>query len=222
MKTVIYTAITANYDSLKQIRNQNPNFDLICFTDNQNLRYNSYNWNIYPIPTDLLSFSKIKQQRLLKILPHKYLTKYDISIWIDGNITIIGDMQKYIDSLDLNKYSFYTKKHPSRDCLYEEAKAINRYGKENPVMLNMLVNRYKNENVPEHIGLHETSVIIRRHNDVKCKILGNMWAKELIENSHRDQMSFDYCRWKLGYEIGELNIESLRTDSNFRWEKHNG
>ena len=92
MKTVIYTAITSNYDSLKQIRNQNQNFDLICFTDNPNLRYNSYNWNIYPIPNDLLQFSKIKQQRLLKILPHKYLSKYDISIWIDGNITIIGDM----------------------------------------------------------------------------------------------------------------------------------
>lgn len=24
-----------------------------------------------------------------------------------------------------------------------------------------------------------------------------MWAKELIENSHRDQLSLNYCIWKL-------------------------
>lgn len=124
-KIVVYSAITSGYDSLKCHKNShNPDVDFICFTDNTNLKYNDNNWMIRNIPEDLNGLSKVKQQRLIKILPHKYLSEYEISIWVDGNIQIMCDVDDFLKKIDLEKHHFYTRRHPVRDCIYDEAKEV--------------------------------------------------------------------------------------------------
>ena len=46
----------------------------------------SNGWMLKPIPDDLIKVPFHKRQRLIKILPHRYLPDYDISLWVDGNI----------------------------------------------------------------------------------------------------------------------------------------
>lgn len=221
MKIVVYTCITNSYDQLNTYHVQhNPDIDFICFTDNPNLIYNDNGWTIKPIPSDLQIFSKVKQQRLLKILPHKYLNNYDISIWVDGNIQVRCDIEKYLLNINFDKYCFYTRKHPSRNCIYEEGNSVIRYGKDSVKSVDTQLSDYKKEGFPKNFGLVETAIIIRKHNDKKCMILDNMWAKELINKSHRDQLSFDYVRWKTGIEIGYFKLDKLNKDNNFRWRKH--
>lgn len=221
MKIVVYTCITNSYDQLNTYHVQhNPDIDFICFTDNPNLIYNDNGWIIKPIPQDLQIFSKVKQQRLLKIIPHKYLNNYDVSIWVDGNIQVRCDIEKFLMNIDLDKYCFYTRKHPSRNCIYEEGNSVIRYGKDSVKSVDSQLSSYKKEGFPKNFGLVETAIIIRKHNDKKCMILDNMWAKELINKSHRDQLSFDYVRWKTGIEIGYFKLDKLNKDNNFRWRKH--
>lgn len=221
MKIVVYTCITNDYDQIKTYHNQsNSNIDFICFTDNPNLIYNDNGWTIRAIPQDLQIFSKVKQQRLLKILPHKYLNNYDISIWVDGNIQVRCDIEKFLTNIDLDKYCFYTRKHPSRNCIYEEGNVVIRYGKDSVKSIDNQLSGYKKEGFPKNFGLVETAIIIRKHNDKQCIIIDNMWAKELVNKSHRDQMSFDYVRWKTGIEIGYFKLDKLDIDKNFRWKKH--
>lgn len=50
--------------------------------------------------------------------------------------------------------------------------------------------------------------------------LGNMWAKEIMDGSHRDQLSFDYCAWKTGIDVGPLKVGNLLKDRNFRMRRH--
>ena len=221
MKIVVYTCITNSYDQLNTYHVQhNPDIDFICFTDNPTLIYNDNGWIIKPIPQDLQIFSKVKQQRLLKILPHKYLNNYDISIWVDGNIQVRCDIEKYLLNINFDKYCFYTRKHPSRNCIYEEGNSVIRYRKDSVKSVDSQLSGYKKEGFPKNFGLVETAIIIRKHNDKKCMILDNMWAKELINKSHRDQLSFDYVRWKTGIEIGYFKLNKLNEDNNFRWRKH--
>jgi hypothetical protein len=60
------------------------NIDYICFTDNKKIK--SKKWKlIYVVP----NFKSNLENRKYKILPHKYLDKYDESLYIDGNIQII-------------------------------------------------------------------------------------------------------------------------------------
>lgn len=91
-KIVCYTCITNQYDVLKPLSYQHQSIDLVCFTDNKDI--NSNGWILKDIPDDLKHLSKVKQQRILKIHPQKYLSEYDISLWIDGNFVINCDIEK--------------------------------------------------------------------------------------------------------------------------------
>lgn len=118
-KVVVYTCITGGYDSLKQPKAVSANIDYICFTD----RFSGVlgAWKFVPVPDELKWLSNVKKQRVVKICPHRYLKEYDISIWVDGNISIIGNLNKFINQYDLNIKPFYTRVHPSRNCIYDEA-----------------------------------------------------------------------------------------------------
>lgn len=51
---------------------------------------------------------------------------------------------------------------------------------------------------PRHFGLFETNVIIRFHNDPKCKAVMDTWWNEIETRTKRDQLSFTYSLWKNG------------------------
>ncbi len=49
------------------------------------------------MPEELDGLDDVRRQRVVKICPHRYLgPKYDISIWVDGNVLIVGDMKKLV------------------------------------------------------------------------------------------------------------------------------
>ena len=157
-----------------------------------------------PIPRELLGLPLVKRQRVVKVCPHKYLSEYDASLWIDGNISIISSAAAFIGKYDLQKTPYFVKRHPARDCVYREAEKVIQLKKDSPAIVRPQVEGYKKEGFPEKFGLFETSVILRRHNQREVAVFDNMWASEIMRGSHRDQLSFDYCRWKTGLEIGKL------------------
>ena len=219
MKICCYTCITGNYDRLKDPEVVPENIDFICFTDNRMLR--SKVWQIRPIPEDLQYLSDVKTQRTIKLCPHRYLSDYDLSIWVDGNIEIIGDLNEFLGQYDLNSAELFTRIHPSRKCVYEEAKKILAIGKDLPENILYIVDRYRNEGFPENIGMAETCILVRRHNERTCRLFSNAWVTELLLNSHRDQMSFNYIAWKMRFQIGYLTKDfNLKTDKYFRWRMH--
>ena len=98
---------------------------------------------------------------------------------------------------------------------------MERVGKDVSGKVRPQMERYRKEGFPEGFGLEETNVILRVHNDPKCQILCNLWGKEVLENSHRDQLSLDYCRWKTGTEIGILDLD-MRRNPWFSLKRHVG
>lgn len=213
MKTVVYTCITGGYDSLKEPNIVSKDVDYICFTDNLNLK--SPVWQIKPIPEELKFLSNVKKQRIVKICPHRYLSEYDVSVWVDGHIYIIGDINEFISQYDLNKCSFYTRVHPSRKCIYDEAEAVIKMNKDSIDVVNRQIQRYKQENYPKKIGMMETGIILRKHNAKICKLLCNLWASELLKESHRDQLSFNYACWKMKFVAGVLTNETNINSNKF-------
>lgn len=219
MKIVLYTCITGGYDRLNEIHPQHPGVDLVCFTDDLGLRYGVSRWNVVPIPGELSGLRPVKQQRLVKILPHKFLSGYDVSVWVDGNVAVKGDIVKFLGGIRLSEKSFWTRRHPSRKCAYREAEAVLRVGKDVSGKVGPQMERYRKEGFPEGFGLEETGIIVRTQKDPKCQILCNLWGKEVLENSHRDQLSLDYCRWKTGTEIGVLDFD-MRRNPWFSLKRH--
>lgn len=193
-KKVIYTVITGGYDNLIE-QPSVKGYDFVCFTDNPNLK--SITWQIRPLPEGLEGLTSVKQQRNIKILAHKYLPEYDFSIYIDGNVQIIGDVNKFVkENCQKSKGYVFIGKHPDRDCIYEEAKACIYAKKGDSHQMADQVVAYHKEGFPLHYGLTQTCIILRYHNNENCKRLMELWWNEVKEKSHRDQLSLHYCLWK--------------------------
>lgn len=193
-KKVVYTCITGDYDNLSKLTKFEHDFDYICFTDSQNITNNF--WKIRPIPEELLSYSKVKQQRCIKINPHKYLPEYDLSVWVDAVVDIRGDLNEFISNKCADDASIFIPTHPQRKCIYKEAEACVKLKKDTPDNINPQIKRYEKEGFPKDFGLVQSNIIIRKHNDPDCIKLMECWWNELKNGSHRDQLSFNYAMWK--------------------------
>lgn len=194
-KQVIYTCLTGDYENLVDPSVVSEDFDYVCFSDNLNLSTNV--WKLRPIPDELLHLSKIKQQRCIKICPHKYLSEYETSVWIDASIDILGNINQLLkqDCSDIDK-SIFIPKHPSRNCVYEEIKACLHFKKDTLENMEPQINKYKSENYPSNNGMVQTGIMIRKHNELCCIEVMELWKDELVKHSHRDQLSFNYALWK--------------------------
>ncbi len=70
--------------------------------------------------------------------------------------------------------------------------------------------------MPQDFGLHHTNFLIRRHNNPDCLLFCSEWWQHISAHSKRDQLSFDFVRWKLPRsKVGTLDI-SYNDNSAFR------
>lgn len=194
-KKVVYTCITGGYDDLIDPIYVTEGFDYVCFTDNLLLKSNI--WQIRPLPKEVESLSQIKRQRYIKINAHKVLSEYDLSIWVDGNIRLGDDLNKFMDEYGIDlKSSIYVPEHPGRNSIYQEYYAILSYRKDTEERMKPQIDRYKAEGFPENYGLLQSRILIRQHNNPDCIKLMEAWFNEVKNGSHRDQLSFNYAAWK--------------------------
>lgn len=208
-KMCVYTCIVGEYDSLKPVLYKDPRVDYICFVDVERTCYQNLGWKIRKIDFDLDAPIGVLAQRRIKILPHLFLSEYDVSVWVDGTFQIVGDVYSMVENIiSRNRQKVcFMRKHPERDCTYQEAKVINAMNKADPKIIDQQISVYKKEEFPEHFGLSETGIIIRKHNDPDCKELMSMWFDELSKYTHRDQMCLYYCIWKLNFvKFGWLDL----------------
>ena len=59
-------------------------------------------------------------------------------------------------------------------------------------------------------------VAIPRHNDPRVVAAVKAWWQEVAGGSYRDQLSFNYSAWKLGFPFNALNCH-LRDNHLFNW-----
>lgn len=193
-KKVIYTCITGDYDNLIEPRFISDDFDYVCFTDSIFVR-NGF-WELRPLPKEVESLSQVKKQRYIKINAHKVLPEYDLSVWVDGSVLINNKLEDLLDNILENDISVYVPTHPIRNCIYKEANTVISSRKDIKDIVNPQIEQYKKEGFPKEYGLLQSNILIRKHNNEDCIRLMEAWSNEVMNGSHRDQLSFNYCCWK--------------------------
>ena len=214
---VVYTCITGEYDELKDPMYISEGFDYICFTDN--LEMKSSVWDIRPLPEECEDLSQVKKQRYVKINPHKLLSGYTVSVWVDGCVSLCDDLNELLSKVITDDISVYVPEHPNRNCIYKESKTILSMHKDKIDIVKPQMDRYKEEGFPSEYGLLQSNILIRKHNEDDCIRLMEAWFNELKDNSHRDQLSFNYVLWK----NSDIKIKYL--DKNIyksKWFRWNG
>ena len=193
-KMVVYTAIFGGKDELQDAPSFH-NVDFLCFTDNPKLT--SRAWKIVTVVSE---GDPRKAARIYKIVPHRFLSEYQCSLWVDGTHIPAVDprylVYKYLENVDIAMFAHY-----SRDCIYDEMQACIRYGKGNADDIRRQEAAYRSEGYPAHNGLATCTVILRRHHLAHVKRTMEDWWAEIERHSIRDQLSFNYVAYrnKLSY-----------------------
>jgi hypothetical protein len=200
-KKCIYTCITGNYDTLKEPKIKLQGIDYICFTNNKNLK--SKIWDIRYLDNKE-GLDNIRLARKVKILSHIYLPNYDITVWVDGKYRILLSNKEFVRN-NLDKNDLFLMKHSNRNCIYKEAEvciSINK-GKKDEILKQ--IDRYKKLNVPENMGLYDSSIIIRRYSE-QINEMNKMWWDELSDGCTRDQISLPYVMHKLNIKDNVVKV----------------
>ncbi len=222
-KTVIYTAIFGEKDRLIEPAFVPAGCDFICFTDQD---FKSSVWKI--VKEIGISDDPVRSAKLYKILPHKFLSEYENSVWVDGNILIQGDVNILLaDNLSEANIAFFDHKKTKMDprgSIYEEADSLLSMAakgkvKDDPELIKTQILKYKSEGYPADNGLIVGMEILRRHNEQDVVGAMELWWSEIEKHSRRDQISFNYVAWKKSLSFVYLDGDS-RDNQYFKWMPH--
>jgi hypothetical protein len=208
-KYVIYTAIFADYDFLKDPLLENNDIDFFCFTDNVNLKTKKWNLIVVENKWD----SPTLANRYYKIIGFKeYFSNYMKSIYVDGSIIIKGNILDFFEKYN-TVFSFF--RHCTRNCIFDEYTQclIEKRGVES--IITQQISDYKNLKMIRNFGLSENSVIMRSHEEY-CYDIMQQWWDEFQKYPSRDQISLPFILWTNGVKY--YFYDDL-FDSNIFFEK---
>lgn len=208
---VVYTAIFGSIpDRLRPPgrARRDAGIRFVCFTDRADGRPTEGSWELrrpewsHPDPR--------RAARYHKILSHVLFPDADYSIWHDGNIQLVVDPWRLVERLQPGGIEVASFKHRDRNCVYEELEACIRLDKDGVERMSRQVAGYRDAGYPEQNGLAETGVLVRRHSE-RVRELNQAWWREIENGSVRDQLSFDFVRWRLGIPQSYLPGQSIRS-----------
>lgn len=193
-RLLIYTSITGGYDSLQQPYLPAEGIDFICYVS-RGMKHSEYEgaWKIEEIPYDWGDMTLLARSQ--KMNPHTVLPEgYEYSLWIDGNIRIKDDSLYLVCRELMEKdVKFAGIAHPVRDCVYQEAVQILRDRRESLWTLLRAVTFLRRHHHPEHAGLMESNIMLRKHNDPVVVEFDLWWWECFLKFPRRDQLTQSFA-----------------------------
>jgi hypothetical protein len=207
MRVAVYTCVTGGYDTIKVPNQADPRIDYHLFTDTSG--HFAAPWQ--PHLLELRHLNAVEQNRFVKMHPHKLpeLGGYDITVYVDGSIRIVGDVFELIERCWSDGGYLHIYEHPFRRCVYDEAHECALIGHASISALARQMRRYRSAGFPERAGLFEANVLVRRPSPVLERAM-EIWWDEYRAGVRRDQLSFTYAAWRSGLTIASLGSSDPR------------
>jgi hypothetical protein len=193
-KIAIVTALSGKRDNFCQPSIIHNNADYYAFVDNP---LNIGIWKQIKncnFSTDKI-YSNRRNAKIYKIIPQLFLPNYEYFFWVDVTHDVIENPQNIIDQY-LNEFDIAVFNHSDRNCVYDEAEAIKRIGKDNNDLVDRQMNFYKEEGFPKGYGLFELPSFVRKNNH-RMNEMSLCWWEQISKYSSRDQLSLPYVFWKM-------------------------
>lgn len=188
---IVYTAMMGDFDDLRPPEVEG---HFVAFVDSP---VEVDGWDVRVIPKQ---DNPRLTARWCKTHPHVLFPETKVSVWIDGNVTLMVEsvviVGEWLAEGDIAAFA-----HPARDCAYDEARRCIKYGKGDPEKIAAQMEAYEAEGFPKDGGLGMTSVVARRHTQ-EVNRFNELWWAEIKTHSVRDQLSFPYVMWKTKTRVG--------------------
>ncbi len=173
----------------------------------------------------LSEYDKFKEPvfnaKIYKIMPHKFFD-YDVSIWMDGNITMAVPKEKIIEDLLGNADIALFKHYKSKGVEWEIDWIKYKFSRRSPVSLEAAkqVEHYLKNGMIAKTQMYMGGAIIRRNVSIVNRFNEAWWA-EICRWGQRDQLSLPVVLAKfpdLKLKMIELNIKH---NDYFNYGEHN-
>jgi len=207
---IVYSAIFGDFDSLRSPLGDFQGVRYVCFTDDPDLRCQPWEIRVQAKPRD-----SRRQARKIKLLFSESLPEAEVSLWHGGWLRLKSDPAELVERV-LAEGDFGVFEHPYRSNVYREAEECLRLKKAPREDIERQMRKYRQERFPG-TELSACYVLIRRHTEDVEKFCKRWW-RELCEGSLRDQLSFDYVRWKLKFPVVRLPADEA--DKYFEFFRH--
>jgi len=186
MKKCVYTIRFGNHDASHEPP-KSEGWDYIVFSDRE---IESDVWETRIITTPLPNYLAA---RYVYINSQRFVSDYDYSLMVGGQIHINGDLNKFWDE-HIDEFADFNMMKHCRNCIYKEADVVIRENIDKSGNAEKVIEKYRAEGFPEEYGLNACG-IIGRHKSRKIAEFEDKWWNQVLQGSYRDQLSFDYIRW---------------------------
>ena len=196
MRLIVYTTVLGDTDPLHEPA-VDCDAEFVCFTDRP-LAAGS-RWRAVPIDA---AGAPTRVSRTLKLNPHRLFPGAATTLWIDACFTLRTDPRQLLDQHGEDMVTF---RHRDRTRITDEAHEIARLGKARPIDVYRQLAAYQAEGFDTPAApMRELScngVLLRRQTP-RVAALCDLWTQQIERYTLRDQMSLDYCAWRLGLQLG--------------------
>ena len=210
MKIALYTAIYGGKDNIIKVP-KIKGVDNILFTDSH--IKDTHGWEVRNVKGENKSNNLNAKQ--FKILPHKFLSEYNLTIWVDGNVEF-KDIASFIEEFKSNNMTVFDHNHSEdkRCCIYDEANAIIKLNKDDIEVVNKQIQKYSELDYPKKNGLICGGILLRQNNEIVNDLMDKWWD-EIINGSVRDQLSFNFVAWKENFKPHYIKMD-IRNNKFFK------
>ena len=213
----VFTSIVGGYDSVKMPEMPDCRFDYFLYSEAP--MSGGGLWEVLPVPA--ANCSDARAARYVKMHPHRLLIGYDIAVWVDSNVMVLGDIYPLLEEFLQAPEPVGAMQHPHRENIYQEVRECIRQKKDARRPMLEQTARYRSEGFV-HDDLVEANVLMFKLTDARVHAFLDRWWAELERGSRRDQLAFNYALRQVGIDWHRLleRPMSARTHPAFAYVEH--
>jgi len=136
-EVAIFTVIFGKYDILHGPYAGINSYDFYCVTDDPSAVRAP--WRAIVVEPGNADPSRLN--RLFKFFPHRFLSGYERSVYLDGNVAVLRDPAPFLREQGMDS-PVLCLRHPQRNCVYEEVKACVAKGKDDANTIRRQMERF--------------------------------------------------------------------------------
>lgn len=220
MKLLVYTSVIGGYDRVFPPLVRDASVDHVILTDDPAMQVPG--WRSHLI--DVSGFaSRRAANRYSKMLVHRLLPGYKASLYVDGNIRLLGPTGELLRSFVEGGVTIRFFRHPQRDSVAEEIVACVALGKvAGAAPLETELEAYRADGFADDQGLVEATIIMKNHTAPGLDEAMALWWAQFERFGNRDQLSLPYVLWKTGVSHDWQNFNFREDNPWFGLYPHRG
>ena len=197
---VVFTAQFGRFDVVMPPSAEFPGATFVVLTD-ERLRVPEP-WTVRHVTLPLGLTDPRLKNRWCKMHASELLADFDVSIYVDTHVQVVGDLRPLLDEFIRSGASLGILRHPHSHSVEQEVERSLRTGRisEEDHTSNWArqLERHRVNGFTDDLGVYYATVVMRRHRSPLLRELEDAWWLELTQGVLRDQVALPFALWRTG------------------------